>query len=364
MRAAPLSRSQQGKVLYRAEVPDVKILLIRLDHIGDLLLTTPLIRALSRSGHTVDLVTPKWLLALLVGNPHVAEAFAMEEVVDRFPEKWRELGDWIKARKYDCLLLPNPNPRQLLWASWRSGTPSRLAMQAGLWGRVTGHRCLLVRRSLWRGRSYADLQLDLARALGVPTDGLKPDYFCSAEERTGAGKILQAAFPAWSGEPMVGIHPGSSGNSCNLPSATYGELAGRILERTDWRVVITGSSSEEGLLKGWPKEVMDSSRVYNAIGAFDLRSLAAVISHMSRYIIGSTGPLHLASALGVPTLSAFCPLPPICQSVWGNGTGDGMVVEPAASRCREWRLRARAHQHCDFRGEITAETLWKGLRLD
>jgi heptosyltransferase-3 len=340
----------------------VKILLTRLDHLGDLILTTPLIRALAKAAHSVDVMTPRWLAPVLEGNHHVNEAFVLEDVAERFPENWGRLADWIRTRNYDCILLPNPRPKQLLWASWKSGVPVRLAMQARIWGRLTGHRCLTVRRAFAQGRPFADLQLDLARALDVPTDGLAPDYFCTEQEILQAKDRIRFVFPDLDGRPVIGIHPGHSGNTCNLPSRVYGELAGMILDRTDWRIIVTGSAGEQSLLEPWSRTAVTSPRVWNAFGALDLRSLAAVISQMNRYVIVGTGPMHLASALGIRTLSPFCPLPPISFSIWGDVNGRGSCVQPNAVSCRRWRAGGPGRGRCDLHGEVTAENLWQKLQ--
>lgn len=335
----------------------VKILLIRLDHLGDLVLMTPLVRALAKAGHSVDILTLRWLGAVFENSPYIKGNFALEEIDPSFLKNDRALQCWLKSQKYDVLLLPNPKPRRLLWSSFRSGVPVRMAMQAGIWGRLTGHRCLTVHSSMMSGRHFSDLQLDFARALDVPTDGLRLDYFCREEEIAQAKKNLSSVFPDSGSEPLIGIHPGTQGNTCNLPPTVYGELAALILARTPWRIVLTGSAGEKKLLDSWPREVLQSPRVYNTMGALDLRSLAALISQMDRYVIGSTGPLHLAAALGIKTLSPFCPLPPIAASIWGN-IATGVCAEPEAESCRQWRAGAPPHQHCNFRGEITVERLW------
>ena len=150
------------------------------------------------------------------------------------------------------------------------------------------------------------------------------------------------------------------GNTCNLPAPVYGEVAALILERTNWRVIVTGSAGEKTLTDSWPPAVLPSPRVYNAMGAFGLRMLAAMISQMSNYVIVGTGPLHLAAAVGIPTTSPFCALPPLSPSVWGNVL-TGACAEPSSAGCREWR---QTHPGlCDFRGEVTAESLWQLLRL-
>jgi ADP-heptose:LPS heptosyltransferase len=339
----------------------VKILLIRLDHLGDILLSTPLLRALARAGHAVDVVMPGWLRPVLAGNPHLAETFAIEEIAPGFPAGWRALRDWMRRRAYDCILLPNPNPRVLLRCSLGSGARQRLAMQAGPWGRVTLHRCLRTRDAMEGGRHYSDLQLDFARALGIADDGLKLDYFCHEDELAAARAGLDVRFPGLGTAPLVGLHPGTAGNTCQLPSPVYGAAARLILERTEARIVVTGSAGERGLLDSWPQDVLASPRVAVTVGVLDLRQLAATIRHLTAYVIGSTGPLHLAAALGVPTVSPFCAVPPIGPSVWGNACGPAACVEPPAENCRRWRAAHGAGALCDFRGEISAENLWRAL---
>ena len=338
----------------------VKILLSRLDHLGDLMLMTPLIRALHKAGHEVDLLTLRTLCVLFEENPYLGKTFAVEDVVPSPSRNWWALGRWMGKWNYDVLLLPNPKPPQLLWSSLLSGVKMRLAMQAGMAGRLTGHRCLRMRESMMSGRHYSDLQLDFARALNIKTDGLKLDYFCRKEEIDEARTRISAAFPGFKGEPIIGIHPGSQGNTCNLPARVYGELVGLILARTNWRIIVTGSAAEKSLTDSWPRQILESPRVYPAMGAFNLRGLAATISQMNNYVIGSTGPLHLAAALGIQTTSPFCPLPPISAPVWGNIL-TGTCLGPKASCCQEWRKKTKTG-HCDLRGEITAENLWQSLQ--
>jgi ADP-heptose:LPS heptosyltransferase len=339
----------------------VKILLIRLDHLGDLVLMTPLVRALAKAGHAVDLVTPRALSVLFEENPHLRAQFSVEEIAPGFPADWRPLSGWIKAQKYEALLLPSPKPRPLLWSSFFSGVPKRLALQGGVWGRLTGHRCLPVRRAFMSGRHYSDIQLDLARALGAPTDGIKLDYFFRPEEKAAARQKIPLLFPGWQGEPIIGIHPGWMGNTCNLPSAVYGKLAALILERTPARILVTGTEKEKALLSEWPRDVLTSPRLFNGMGAFDLRALAAMIAHLDNYVVVGTGPLHLAGAIGIRTTSPFCAVPPLGFPNWGNMNGRGGCVQPDPARCREWIAGAADHRHCDFRGEVTAEHLWQCL---
>lgn len=331
----------------------MKILIVRSDHLGDLLLCTPLFRSYASAGHTVDVIASESAKPILDGNPVVHRAIAMESICPAFPSDWRRLSRWITGESYDVLVLPNGRPKELLWASFFSGVPRRFAMWSGLWGRLTLHTCL---RSRWvrRPRHFADIMLDLARVLGCCTDDLLPEVYLTDEEKAWATEQIENRF---GGKLLVGVHPGHAGNTCNLPALEYGRLANLFLSHDDVAVVITGTEDEKQLLERWPTEVLGSSRVWNAVGRMSLRQLAAVIANLDLYVVPSTGPLHLASSFAITTLSPFCPISPKSPSVWGNLGGRGVTVGPDIDTCRG--RRSASTTVCDFRGMVDAEMLYQ-----
>ena len=160
---------------------------------------TPLVRALAKAGHAVDLVTPRAFSVLFEENPHLRAQFSIEEIAPGFPASWQRLSGWIKAQKYEALLLPSPKPRPLLWSSFFSGVPRRLALQAGVWGRLTGHQCLSVRRAFMSGRHYSDIQLDLARALERADRRAQARLFFSPGGKRGRPSKDSPPFPGLEG---------------------------------------------------------------------------------------------------------------------------------------------------------------------
>lgn len=331
----------------------MRILIVRIDHLGDLILTTPLMRALAKAGHTVDVLTRQALLPVLLHNPHVNALWALEAVAPEFPQRWRRLGLWMRTQGYDTLLIPHGRPKEMLFASLLSGAALRITSWAGLWGRLTGHRCL---RSNFRHQTdhVSRVILRCGEALGVAPDGLIPDLVVSPEAREWAQEECGRRFP---GLRMVGIHPGCAGNTCNLPAAEYGRLAGMLIRHRDVALVATGSEAEKRLLNQWPGEVTTSPRFWNTMGEVDLLRLAALIERMSVLVVVGTGPLHMASAVRVPTVSPFCRFTPISARVWGNLGGSGVAVEPPPGYCEA--VRRRDHDHCDFRGKVRAADLYR-----
>ena len=222
-------------------------------------------------------------------------------------------------------------------------------MWSGVWGRLTRHECL-ASHMLGNPRPVSDILLTCSRALGVADQGLKPDLFLSEQEQEAARALIPESFR---GRRLIGIHPGSAGNACNLPSEVYGELAAQLLRETGCALIITGTSAEEKLLDCWSGEILKSGRVWNSMGRLDLRQLACVIAEMSVYVCSSTGPLHIASAVGGATVSPFCPEPPLNATLWGNvGGGVARVIEPKA--CPRTRSGVAC---CNFRGQISAARL-------
>lgn len=332
-----------------------KVVIVRLDHLGDLLLTTPLARALYVNGWTVEMVVPAWLRPLFENNPHVATTYAIEDVAPEFPASWLPFARWLRRQEYEMILLPNANQRQQVFASLLSGVARRYAMWSGLWGRLTLHHCL--RSSIReRPRPFADVLLDLARAAGVPTDGLHLDFTVTDREAASAREWLrQRGFDGSS--PLVGVHLGCAGNTCNLAPQAYGTIVDQLLERSGAFVLATGSADERGLVAGWPERVRNADRFINGVGELTLRQLAAVIQQFSVYVVPSTGPLHLASALNIATVSPFCRWSTLSPVIWGNQNGRGEVICPELATCEAWRAANPTARNCDLRGEVAASQI-------
>jgi ADP-heptose:LPS heptosyltransferase len=327
------------------------VLIVRLDHLGDVLLTTPLIRAAVKAGNEVDVLVRENCATLFAGNTAVT-THILERVAPDFPRCWWGLGAWMRRNKYDMILLPYARPPQLLLASALGGARRRIAMWGGVLGRLTLHQCL--RSGMRQGaRHFSLIPLDCARAAGFPADGLKPDFPIAAAEIAQARIEMEKRFP---GLKIVGIHPGCAGNTCNLPPAVFGEAAALLLEHPGLALIATGIPSERPLFETWPEAVLKHPRFYNACGEWDLRQLAAHVANYTTMLVPSTGPLHIAAAYAIPTVTAFCRYPPVSATVWGNLTPGTIVVSPPAEFCERQRAAPGA-PNCDFRGQVRAQEL-------
>jgi ADP-heptose:LPS heptosyltransferase len=222
-------------------------------------------------------------------------------------------------------------------------------MWGGIPGRLTLHRCLRS-QTYENPRPYAETILRLLEPLNVPPQGIEPELHLESAEEDAGKHLLDTHLPSGI---RVGVHPLCLGNTCNLPIDVYRELTNRILEHTDWSVVVTGTAEDREKVFDWAS-LPHSERLWISCGLSDLRSLASLLKSLDLFIVPSTGPLHMARALRVPTLTPFCPQVPVCAKIWGHAPLALSALEPAMPVCNP---DARHGTHCDFRGTLSADDL-------
>jgi hypothetical protein len=201
----------------------------------------------------------------------------------------------------------------------------------------------------------SDIWLDLSRALDVVDAGLMPEIFLKGDEISG---ILGEIFRRFGSRRIVVVHPGCSGNTCNPDIDTYVNLVHQLLEKTDVAIVLSGVRKERELFGKSLECFDDYPRVWNAMGDLELREFCGIISQASLVVSVGTAPLHLASALGTPTVSPFCTRIGVCNRVWGNLGAASLALEPPSGYC----AGQTKGQHCNFGGTVTAETLLDACR--
>jgi ADP-heptose:LPS heptosyltransferase len=115
---------------------------------------------------------------------------------------------------------------------------------------------------------------------------------------------------------IVIIHPGSGGSSVDIPKEKLIELTRMISKLKNITIVITGSKNESELCR----EFEVSETVINLSGQLDLSLLKALINKANIFISNSTGPMHIAAALGVYVIGFFPKIFSCSQKRWGPYT--------------------------------------------
>jgi heptosyltransferase-2 len=336
-----------------------RILVIRPDRIGDVVLVTPLVRALRRtfpSAHIAAMVRP-FTRAVLENNPHLDEILLDDPAGEHRGAGgfWGQVSS-LRRGRFDTALLLLPT-RRLTWILFFAGIRRRISVGRILYQTLTFTETVS-RHGYKLARHEADYCLDLGRKIGVDADDLSTEVFLLETERADARRLLEERGVVF-GEgdhrnTLIGLHPGHGGSSPNWRVERYVELADTLLRtRTDIRMVVTGGPGEVGLAEHFKS--LGSDRVVILIGDRPLRQLMAVISHLDVLVSSSTGPMHLAAALKVPTVSLFCPQGSCAPTLWGPRGNQSKVVLPPEDFCQN-RCPGDPHR-CDFEGGIDVDAV-------
>jgi ADP-heptose:LPS heptosyltransferase len=323
-----------------------RILVVRTDRIGDVVLATPLLRSLRKSfpdAQIAAMVRP-YTRDVLAHNPNV------DEIILDDPDEHKGVAGFlsqvrtIRKHRFDVALILLPKSR-LSWMLFLAGIPLRVSVETRLDHLLTFTRTVTRDRYIPL-RHEADYCLDLGRKIGAKDDGLDVDVFVTPEESEGARAKLRAAGVQET-DRLIGIHPVSGKSSPNWNIERYKELVAMLLKRPGTRIVVTGSPGDASVLR--MIETIDPARVH-AVQGGNLRETISVLSHLDLLISASTGPMHLAAGLKVPTVSLFCPLPACSPALWGPRGNSAEVILPPRGYCQR---QCPADPHvCEFEGGI------------
>jgi heptosyltransferase-2 len=273
-------------------------LVIQTSFLGDTVLTTPLLAQLANRG-PVDVVATPAAAALLAGHPAVRGIIAYDKRGrDAGLGGLLSLGKRLRASRYDVAFLAQ--------GSWRSAA---LALLAGIPQRVgfdtSSGRWLYTKRVPYRDdMHHAARLLQLARPNGrEPTaEELRPSLAPGVAERDAVTALLGEHGVA-DGTALIGMAPGSVWGTKRWPF--YPQLAQELADAG--RVVIVGGAADSELAKAI---VATAPTAIDATGRLSLLASAELIGRCGVLVTNDSAPLHLASAMGTPTVAIFGPTVP------------------------------------------------------
>lgn len=272
------------------------ILMVRFSAIGDLLLLTPLVRALRRRhpDARITIVTRDTLAPLLAHNPHVSEVVAWNPATPL-----TELAGTLRGRGFSHRLdlhgsLRSRALRVLLGGKWTGYPKHRLARAA----------LIRTRRNLYRDhRPVAERYFDAARELDVTPDSGSLEVFLPRPAISQAGEFLESRGLGASRQ-LIAIAPGAAHFTKRWPPHHWIALVRRLIEAGN-DVVALGGPDDAAL--GEAVTAPAGDRAGNAAGVFDLLGSAALLKRMRAVVSGDTGLMHLATAVGTPVVALFGP---------------------------------------------------------
>lgn len=291
-----------------------KILVIRFSSIGDIVLTTPVVRCLHRQlGAEVHVVTKKSFATVLEANPHVAQVHVWDD-------RSADIVKSLRAEGFDAVVDLHKNLRSLkLRLALGIKAYSFNKLNAAKWLLTALHIDRLPRRHL------VDRYFEGVSGLGVTYDGQGLDHFIPA-----AAKVDPASWLGSEGKYLVGVL-GAAHATKRIPREKWQE----ILQASALPVLLVGGPAEREEGEYLASQVCPIP-VINTAGSLNLHQSASLVAQCAAVITPDTGMMHIAAALRKPVVV-----------VWGNtvpefgmypfvaeGAPKAVSMEVAGLKCR------------------------------
>jgi lipopolysaccharide heptosyltransferase II len=290
------------------------ILCVRLDNLGDVLMTTPAIRALktARPHRKITLLASASGVEAANHIPEVDEAIRYDapwskHAVPPPPTDFLEMRRTLDEKAYDAAVIftvysQNPMPAAML--AYLAGIPLRLA-----YCRENPYHLLtdwMPETEPAQGvRHEAQRQLDLVRAVGARTADTRMNFSVPHEAEEALEVLLDEAGLNSPAEYLVVLHPGATAESRRYPAERFAEVARQLTAMNECQVVVTGSSEERELTRAVCEPSLSTGRIHDFGGRLSLAELGALIAKADVLISNNTGPVHIASAVGTPVVDLY-----------------------------------------------------------
>lgn len=325
-----------------------KILAVRLAYIGDVVMTVPAIKPLSEiyPGARITFLTGSKAVEVFEHNPYVDEIINYDAPWFYRGKAWSLLRDYarivrkIRAEKFDMVIDFRGDFRNIIFlllpsaASWKVGYD------------ITGGAYVLDEVIPYRGKTHKmQFHIDIIRHLS--RHAFTPDVmnlYPSVQERNNVQRQLER-LGVEANDFLVGIHPGGRAILKSWDAGSYGELAGRLIDQYNARILITGGPDEVELGNRVCGLVKDKKAV-NLCGMVTLRELQVVMKLLKLFVTNDTAVLHIASGVDTPTVAIFGP-----SEVWDTGPLSSryrVVVQDVDCReaCDTYRCQNKNYHEC------------------
>lgn len=306
---------------HHASPPPRRILVLAPGGIGDVVLTTPALRALRRQhpdAHIACLVPPG-AAGLLKACPFINEIIpspiqgrgGLRDLLRRL-----SFAREIRDRRFDLSVTLRHWYGQACdgYLPYLAGIPRRVGPA------LSGHRetaAIFTHPVAVASAHQADAALEVVRGLG---EDRALQLWTTEADRAFVQRYLEEQGIS-SGDLLIGIHPGSSAEVKQWPPEQFARVADRLTLGWGARVILTGGPGEVKL--AW--EVARHTETSPAVvaGNLTLSQSVALIERCDLFLCGDSGPMHIAAAVGTPLVALFGPTDP---RFWGPRTQSSRVV--------------------------------------
>jgi ADP-heptose:LPS heptosyltransferase len=317
---------------------------VRLRLIGDVVFTTPLIRALRRAypDARISYLVERDAAPVVRNNPHLDEVIVAprtrgaRRIVDDAALALR-----LRRARFDLVLDLHGGPRSA-WLTWASGARERIGYD--IHGRRWMYTRIAPRARELRPRHSVANQWDLLEAIPGWTggaadrerDGVEMALDPAADSRM-AGRLAAAGIgPA---DELVVMHVSAGNPFRRWPEEFFAETAASLAAGNPRRRLVfsSGPSDREAASRiaaaARTRLGGDAGRIID-LGEFDLQELRALIGRSRLFVGGDTGPLHIAASTVTPVVGIYGPTLAVRSAPWRPAAARTFSIEPTDLPCR------------------------------
>lgn len=321
----------------------MNILVIKLRHLGDVLITTSALSALKEAypDARITMVVNAGTEVMVTGNPDLEEVIPLERDTDQGNgsglEKNLNLIKRLRKKQFDLSIDFTIGDRGA-FLSTLAGVPERLGFgpkkAKQWWWRLAYTRTVPQPKP---NRHVVESHLDAVRLLGISPGKPGLRFFWDEAEQTRVENLLREKGLA-QGQPYLVVHPTSRWMFKTWKVEGYSRVIDAVQGEMGTPVVLTGGPEEKekaavrGILSHCRSRPLDLSN------RLSLKELGALIAGASGFLGVDSAPMHMAAAVGTPAVALFGPSGDIMWGPWGRGH---RVIK------RNWSCRPCGQDGCD-----------------
>lgn len=308
-----------------------KIILSRTDSIGDVILTLPVAGALKEANPNIEIIFlgKKYTRDIAESSVHIDSFMDWDEIQKHYESEQIEIFKELNA---DVIVHIFP-VKEIAILSKKANIPLRVGATGRLYHYFTCNKLIPVSR---RKSDLHEAQLNLKLISSfVNRDGFSldelPKYYGFSKIET-----LNENFIKLISKEKINLvlHPKSKGSAREWGLHNFVELI-EILPKEKFEIFITGTKVEGGLIK---KDILDKfPHINDMTGKLSLKELISFINEADGLVAASTGPLHIAAALGKYTYGIYPPIKPMHPGRWApvGSRANYFVLDKICNKCRK-----------------------------
>ncbi len=284
------------------------ILIVRTDRIGDVVLTTPSVRAIRKK-------YPKSRLSILVvpltkplveNNPYLDEIFVDDRsYAHRGLLGFLKLIRLLRSRQFDCVVVYHTKKRTNALC-FLAGISRRIGFKNKKLGFLLNEFLVDTRHE---GKQHeAQYCLDVLSRIGINASDLDLDI-CVVDETILQAQIILKNLGVDVNKRIIVIHPGASDPSKMWPINRFAELINQMCTQFECRLVLIGSKqtvqTSSEIVNGVKTQYINEKRVVDLTGQTSLLELSGLLKASFLLISNDSGPVHIGAGVGIPVISIF-----------------------------------------------------------